>query len=311
MRKEHPAGIIKEEKPYYTTALGGFYLGDATKLLKKLPTESVNLILTSPPYAIHEKKKYKKIGQEEYVDWFMNFADDFWRVLKKDGSLVIDIGGGRKKGQPIRSTYQFELLLTLCKKFYLAQEFYWYNPAKLPTPAEWVTIRRIRVKDAVNFVWWFSKCPYPKADNRGVLQPYSKDMEYLLEKGYKPKERPSGHKISNKFCKRNSGSIPPNLLIIPNTVSRSQYLKRCGEAKINPHPARFPSELPEFFVKFLTEEGDLVLDPFAGSNVTGEVCEKKNRRWLSFEIEEEFVIGSKFRFDNVLDGQGPRELDNF
>lgn len=300
MKKTHPKELIRGEKPYYTTTIGAFYLGDATELLKKMPIESVNLILTSPPYAIHEKKKYKKIDQEKYIDWFMSFANDFWRVLKKNGSLVIDIGGSWKKGQPVRSTYQFELLLKLCEKFYLAQEFYWYNPAKLPTPAEWVNVRRIRVKDAVNCVWWLSKSPYPKANNRRVLQPYSDAMKYLLEKGYKSKERPSGHKISRNFCKRNRGSIPSNLLNIPNTSSNNQYLKKCVKATISPHPARFPTELPEFFIKFLTITGDIVLDPFAGSNVTGEVCENKNRRWLSFEIVEEFAIGSKCRFPKIL-----------
>lgn len=302
MKNKHPKEFVKGEKPYYITPFGAFFLGNATKLLKKLSTKSINLILTSPPYAIHEKKKYEKISQEKYIDWFMGFADGFWRVLKKDGSMVIDMGGSWKKGQPVRSTYQFELLLKLCEKFYLAQEFYWYNPAKLPTPAEWVNVRRIRVKDAVNCVWWLSKCPYPKADNRRVLQPYTNDMEYLLEKGYKPKERPSGHKITNKFCRRNLGSIPPNLLEISNTASKTRYLEKCLKAKINPHPARFPSKLPKFFIEFLTEEGDIVLDPFAGSNVTGEVCEKNNRRWLSFEILKEFAIGSKFRFPKVLNG---------
>lgn len=300
MKRMHPKELIKGEKPYYKTALGASYWGDASKLLRKMPTGSVNLILTSPPYPIHEKKGYKKIGQQEFLDWFMSFADDFWRVLKRNGSLVIDLGGCWKKGQPVRSTYQFELLLRLCKKFYLAQEFYWYSPAKLPTPAEWVNVRRIRVKDAVNCIWWLSKCPYPKADNRRVLRPYSVDMKHLLEKGYKAKQRPSGHKISRNFKNSNPGSIPPNLLIISNNASKSKYLQRCIDAKIDPHPARFPAELPDFFVKFLTTVGDLVLDPFAGSNVTGEVCEYKNRRWLSFEIVKEFAFGSKFRFDKVL-----------
>jgi site-specific DNA-methyltransferase (cytosine-N4-specific) len=83
----------------------------------------------------------------------------------------------------------------LCREFdfHLAQEFFWWNPSKLPTPAEWVNIRRVRVKDAINCIWWLSRTPWPKASNRRVLIPYSDSMEELLKNGYKAKRRPSGH----------------------------------------------------------------------------------------------------------------------
>ncbi|WP_442943840.1 DNA methyltransferase [Nostoc sp.] len=180
--------------------------------------------------------------------------------------------------------------------FFLAQEFYHYNPSRLPTPAEWVTIRRIRVKDSVNTVWWLSKTPNPKADNRKVLKPYSQSMKQLLKNGYKAKIRPSGHDISDKFQKDNQGAIPPNLLEIANTESNSAYLRRCKTAEIRPHPARFPQGFAEFFIKFLTDEDDIVLDPFAGSNTTGFVSETLQRRWISFEINENYVMGSRYRF---------------
>ena len=199
----------------------------------------------------------------------------------------------------MRSIYQYELLVRLCKEvgFFLAQEFYHYNPARLPTPAEWVTIRRIRVKDSVNTVWWLSKTPNPKADNRKVLKPYSQSMKQLLKNGYKAKIRPSGHDISDKFQKDNQGAIPPNLLEIANTESNSTYLRRCKAAEIRPHPARFPQGFAEFFIKFLTDEGDTVLDPFAGSNTSGFVAQTLQRRWISFEINEDYVMGSRYRFN--------------
>ena len=164
----------------------------------------------------------------------------------------------------------------LCRDFgfHLAQEFYWWNPSKLPTPAEWVTVRRIRVKDAINCVWWLSRTPYPKVSNQRVLQPYSDSMKQLLKKGYKPKLRPSGHDISDKFQKDNGGAIPPNLLALANTESNSVYQRYCREHGIKEHPARFPSGLPGFFTRMLTDRGDTVFDPFAGSCVTGEVCER-------------------------------------
>jgi site-specific DNA-methyltransferase (cytosine-N4-specific) len=166
----------------------------------------------------------------------------------------------------------------------------------LPSPAEWVTVRRTRVKDAVDPVWWLSKTPDPKASNWRVLRPYSDSMKKLLENGYKAQLRPSGHDISEHFSKDNQGAIPPNLLSMANTDSNSTYLRECRQRGIKPHPARFPHGLPEFFIRFLTDPGDLVLDPFAGSNVTGEVAERLGRRWLAFELVEEYLEASKFRF---------------
>src|SRR5690606_28107862 len=123
-----------------------------------LEANSIDLIMTSPPFGLVKKKDYGNEDADEYIDWFRKFADGFRRVLKPEGSLVIDIGGSWVQGQPTRSLYHFELLIMLVKEFgfHLAQEFYWWNPSKLPSPAEWVTIRRIRVKDAVNCIWWLS-----------------------------------------------------------------------------------------------------------------------------------------------------------
>lgn len=284
--------------PFFKTDSGAAYLGDAKALLAGMRDECVNLIMTSPPYALHFKKEYGNAAQAEYVDWFLGFAEHFHRVLKDDGSLVIDIGGAWTPGKPIRSLYHFDLLIALCRRigFHLAQEFYWYNPAKLPAPAEWVTVRRIRVKDAVNCIWWLSKTSKPKADNRKVLVDYSPDMLRLLNRGYRPKVRPSGHVITHKFGD-NGGAIPPNILIFGNNDANGQYMSRCQAAGLKPHPARFPVQLPTFFIRFLTDENDLVLDPFAGSNTTGEAAERESRRWLAFESEEAYLRGSVFRFE--------------
>ncbi|MGH7151357.1 MAG: DNA-methyltransferase, partial [Planctomycetota bacterium] len=255
------------------------------------------LILTSPPFALRRKKEYGNVPAAQYEIWFERFIDGFFRVLTPDGSLVIDIGGSWNKGTPTRSLYHFALLLRLTKKFHLAQEFYWYNPARLPSPAEWVTVRRVRVKDAVDPIWWLSKSPFPKADNRRVLKEYSASMRSLLKNGYRPKLRPSGHDISPHFRVDNRGAIPSNLLSIANTESNSYYLTRCREAGIPPHPARFPIGLPSFFIRFLTDPGDTVLDPFAGSNVTGEAAETFGRKWIAFELIEDYLVGSRFRFE--------------
>jgi len=284
--------------PYYTQNLGKADLGDSLQLIKAIQGNSINLILTSPPFALTRQKEYGNESAEKYIEWFLPFAQEFKRVLADNGSFILDLGGAYLRGNPVRSIYQYELLVRLCKElgFFLAQEFYHYNPARLPTPAEWVTIRRIRVKDSVNVVWWLSKTPNPKADNRKVLKPYSQSMKQLLKNGYKAKIRPSGHDISDKFQKDNQGAIPPNLLEIANTESNSAYLRRCKATGIKPHPARFPAKFAEFFIKFLTDEGDIVLDPFAGSNTTGFVAETWQRRWISFELNEDYLQGSLYRF---------------
>lgn len=293
-----PTTTIISFTPYYTQQYGQAYLGNSLEILTNIPDSSINLILTSPPFALTRKKEYGNESAEKYIEWFLPFAYEFKRVLVDNGSFVLDLGGAYLPGNPIRSIYQYELLIRLCKEvgFFLAQELYHYNPARLPTPAEWVTIRRVRVKDSVNIVWWLSKTPNPKADNRKVLKPYSKSMKQLLKNGYKPQIRPSGHDISDKFQKDNQGAIPPNLLEIANTESQSAYLRRCKAAGIKPHPARFPQGFAEFFIKFLTDERDIVLDPFAGSNTTGFVAETLQRRWISCEINEDYLMGSRYRF---------------
>ncbi len=290
-------------EPYYETDLGAAFCGDSRDLLTHVPDATINLIFTSPPFALTRKKEYGNESADEYVEWFLGFAREFKRILRPDGSLVIDLGGAYLPGRPVRALYQYELLIRLCKElgFFLAQEFFHYNPSRLPSPAEWVTVRRIRVKDAVNVVWWLSVSENPKANNRAVLKPYSDSMKQLLKNGYKAKLRPSGHEISEKFSRDNNGAIPPNLLELANTESNSAYLRRCKEAGIKPHPARFPVEFPRFFIDFLTDTGDVVLDPFAGSNTTGQAAEMAGRNWLAFEIDETYLQGSIYRFQEVND----------
>jgi len=292
---------VPDPKLYYTTPLGQAYLGDSLAFLPQVDSGSVDLILTSPPFALKRKKQYGNEDEDKYVDWFMGFAGHLHRILKPEGSFVLDLGGAYMPGFPVRSIYQFELLVRLVKEtgFYLAQEFYHYNPARLPAPAEWVNVRRIRVKDSVNVVWWLSKTQTPKADNRKVLKPYSDSMKSLLKNGYTAKLRPSGHDISDKFSKDNGGAIPANLLELANTDSNSSYQKMCRAAGIPVHPARFPAGFAEFFIKFLSNEGDLVFDPFAGSNTTGLVSETLGRRWIASELSEEYLEGSTFRFDSL------------
>lgn len=293
-------------KPLYKTDLGNAYCADSLEFLPSLRDESVDLVVTSPPYALHFKKEYGNADQHEYVDWFLPFARELKRVLKTDGSFVLNLGGAWTPGAPTRSLYHFRLLLALCDDvgFNLCQEFFWYNPAKMPAPAEWVNVRRVRVKDSVEYIFWLSSSKFPKADNSRVLQAYSKDMERLIKRGIKQTKRPSGHNIKTTFAADKGGSIPPNLIECGNNESNSRYIKESKRQGQKVHPARFPAELPRFFVQFLTEPGDTVLDPFAGSNTTGAVAEQLSRRWISIEKDRVYATDSELRF------QSPEKADD-
>jgi site-specific DNA-methyltransferase (cytosine-N4-specific) len=285
----------------YRTEWGKVVVGDAKIVLNQLPAESIDLVVTSPPFALLRQKSYGNMEQYAYVDWLVSFGPLVKRVLKTSGSFVLDLGGAYQRGKPVRSLHNFRVLLQLCDQhgFHLAEEFFWHNPSKLPSPIEWVNKRKVRAKDSVNTVWWLSKSENPKADISKVLAPYSKRMLKLLEapeKFYTPKDRPSGHDISAAFGKNNGGAIPSNLLQYPNTESNSAYIRLCKEFEFDAHPARFPKALPGFFIKFLTEPGDVVLDIFCGSNTTGEAAEELARRWIGIELSREYAITSAFRF---------------
>jgi DNA modification methylase len=307
--RKHPESLVPNHIPFYQTSSGAAYLVDSSIALRDIPDNSINLVFTSPPYALQFKKEYGNVSKADYVEWFLPFAREIHRVLKEDGSFVLNIGGSWNPGSPTRSLYHYKLLLALVEDlgFHLAQECYWYNPAKMPVPAEWVTVRRVRIKDSVEHVWWLSKTPFPKANNRNVLRPYSSDMLRLAKKGVKATVRPSGHNITSSFDKLESGgSIPANvledqlaneMLIAGNNAANDSYTKRCKDSGIKIHPARFPSVLPDFFIRLLTEEGDVVIDPFAGSNTLGAVAERLGRRWIAMELMEEYLEASKFRFE--------------
>ncbi|HEY6352313.1 MAG TPA: site-specific DNA-methyltransferase [Candidatus Angelobacter sp.] len=323
--RSHPSNLL--QKPaYFKGEYGAAYLCDSLDLLRSLPTSAVNLLVTSPPYALHFKKEYGNKNKHEYVEWFLPFAREIHRVLADDGSFVLNIGGSYNAGTPTRSIYHFKLLLALVEDvgFHLAQECFWYNPAKMPVPAEWVTVRRIRIRDSVEYVWWLSKTPWPKASNLAVLKEYSEDMIRLNKNGVRGAIRPSGHVIRNSFDKIDAGGaipanvteapleeIPESMLKLGNNAANDFYTKRCKEAGIKIHPARFPSVLPKFFIKLVTDPNDLVVDPFAGSNTTGAVAESLKRRWIAGEAVEEYLKASVFRFEEAEEQQDFRQVKLF
>lgn len=305
------------------TELGEYHIGDSLELLKSdlgyQLKGKVNLILTSPPYLLNRKKKYGNHTEEEYLEWFVSMAPIFSKLLTDDGSVVIELGNSWEPNRPIQSLLPLESLLGFVKNknanFRLCQQFTCYNPSRLPSPAPWVTQKRIRTTDSYTNIWWMAKSDYPKADNSKVLRPYSKSQKQLQKRGtYNSGLRPSEHNISESgFLKDNGGSIAhnffeleamdskrevrlPNSFAFSNTSSNDFYHRKCREQNLNPHPARMPMGLASFFINLLTEEHDLVLDPFGGSNTTGYTSEKLNRKWISIEAKEEYLAHSEIRF---------------
>lgn len=308
----------------HQTAAGEYWCGDSGVLLGGELGERLRgkaqLILTSPPFPLNNKKSYGNLQGQAYLEWFAGLAPLWADLLTDDGSIVVELGNAWEPGRPVQSLLNLEALLAFVKAegagLRLCQQFVCYNPARLPSPAQWVTVGRERVTDSYTHVWWMAKSDHPKADNRRVLRPYSRSMKRLLgRRAYNAGRRPSEHVISEtSFLTDHGGSIAhnffevdpmddgrevrlPNAFSMANTQSNDRFMRKCRERGIEPHPARMPEGLVAFFVEFLTEAGDLVLDPFAGSNTTGWMAETLQRRWVAIDAKAEYAEQSKIRFE--------------
>lgn len=297
----HDAG---ESLLAYTTDLGAMYRGKLEAFLRTHEGRDiagqVQLVFTSPPFPLNRKKRYGNETGEKYVEWLGSFAGPLKELLTPTGSVVLELGNAWEPGQPVMSTLALKALLGFLEggDLHLCQQFVCHNPARLPTPAQWVNVERIRVKDSYTHVWWMAPSRRPKANNRRVLKTYSDAMQKLLATGrYNAGKRHSQHDIGEtSFLANNGGAIPSNVLTFSNTRSTDAYRAFCVSNDLPVHPARMAPELADFFVRFLTDEGDLVFDPFAGSNTTGAAAEQLGRRWIATEPDTDYVEGSRGRF---------------
>ncbi|WP_084799724.1 site-specific DNA-methyltransferase [Bradyrhizobium sp. Ai1a-2] len=305
-------------KVAYRTKLGRMHVGKIEDVLD-VPSVSalrgqVNLIFTSPPFPLVSKKRYGNETGATYLKWLEALAPRLCDLLARDGSIVMEIGNSWEPGVPVMSTLGLEALLAFKKaaNLHLSQQIICHNPARLPSPAQWVNVNRERLKDSFTHVWWMSKTEHPKADNRRVLLPYSSHMKGLLKsQKYNSGTRPSGHVISKSgFLKNHGGAIAPNvieadesagqlpsaLMKFSGTSSDAKYQQYCAKLGLEAHPARMQMGLATFFIEFLTQPGDTVFDPFGGSNTTGFAAESLKRQWVSVEAREDYARGSRGRF---------------
>lgn len=305
----------------YTTSRGHLYTGDVLETLRKVKDfekfrGKVNLIFTSPPFPLVKEKAYGNLKGEEYMNWMVEVSKELAGFLTEDGSMVIEIGNAWNPGEPTLSTVPMETLLRIKKEtgLHLCQEIICHNPSRLPSPVQWVNIERSRLKDSYTRLWWFSKSVRPKANNLRVLKEYSDQMKGIIEKKkYNAGKRPSGYSIgSTSFLKDNGGSISASFisesdqfifqdvlnasLIFSNSATEKKYRDYCISKNIKVHPARMSPKLVDFFIHFLTDEGDTVLDPFAGSNTTGWRSEINQRNWIGIERDRSYAIASQSRF---------------
>lgn len=327
-----PTWIAKHEglTVEYSTPFGAALVGKSEDVLDgpagKALRGQLQLVFSSPPFPLNRKKKYGNLEGRKFKKWLCGYAETLTNLLTPDGSIVIEMGNAWMPRLPVMSTLAIETLLAFRRaaNLYLVQEFIWYNPARLPTPAQWVTVNRMRVKDAFTRIWWLSPTAFPKADNRRVLAPYSGSMRTLIEtQKYNAGKRPSEHVINaTSFLPDNGGAIPPNVLTVENdeaerasnllvganTSANDPYHRFCRTRGLAPHPARMPVGLAKFFINLCTEEGDLVCDPFAGSNTTGAAAEELKRRWVTIEADSSYAAGGRGRFPELAAVVPPKEL---
>ena len=296
MTQKTSAELVQNLAPTstYHTNFGALFQGKFEQVIRPVHLDClagrVNLIFTSPPFVLNRKKRYDNEQGEEYVRWLSSYAEVFRELLSENGSLVIELGNAWEPGQPTMLTLPLEALLEMKKSggFYLCQQFVAQNPARLPSPVQWVNVKRTRVTDSFTHIWWLSKTPNPKADNRKVLRPYSDAMKRLLERQrYNHGKRPGEGYIGEKsFLKNNNGSIPHNAIVvnsdeeakglseedllwdqvesivswlygsssmmeISNTSSTDPYLRYCRAENIPLHPARYEYYDPQILHKLL------------------------------------------------------------
>ena len=251
------------------------YLGDCAKILKKIPDNSVDLIITSPPYADQRKKTYGGIHPDQYVKWFLPISKELLRVLKPTGTFILNIKEKVVDGE--RSTYVMELILAMRKQGWLwTEEFIWHK--KNSYPGKWPN----RFRDSWERLLQFNKDKKFNMYQEEVMVPMGEWAKSRLKNLSETDTVRDDSKVGSGFGKN-----------ISNWLNREKayptnVLHLATECNNKNHSAAFPEELPEWFIKLFTREEDMVLDPFMGSGTTLYVANKMQRNSIGIEIMPEY-----------------------
>lgn len=292
--------------------MGKFICGECLDEMKKMPDESIDFIFTSPPYA-DQIKDYGstsvRIKPNQFDNWFLPRAVEMHRILKKNGSFVLNIND--KLDGKYQSTFVFKLVVMLVEQvgFHLVRDYIWYNPATPPNVFSRGNMGR--TKKSHEYCLWFSKSEDWVFNMDAIRKPYSDRMiDFFQAKprgGRDSNSRPSRHSfdLSHKW-KDLGGADPGSVISISNTSSNDTFHRLCKQFGIV-HPARFPEALVEFFIKAGTNEGAVVLDPFSGSGTTAIVATKLNRDFQCIEINPDFCKMAEKWYDVEFNGEAVYE----
>lgn len=249
--------------------------GDCLSILKTMPDESIDLIFTSPPYADNRKKTYQGIATKHYVDWFLPISSELKRVLKPEGSFVLNIKERAEEGE--RQTYVLELILSMRKQGWLwTEEYIWHK--KNCYPGKWPN----RFRDAWERCLHFTKQKRFQMYQDAVMVPMGDWAEKRLSRLSETDKIRDESRVGSGFGKNVSNWVGKEFVYPTNVLHFGTECSNRG------HSASFPLILPEWFIKLLSKEGDIVLDPFMGSGTTALASINLKRHYLGIELKEDY-----------------------
>lgn len=251
------------------------YLGDSKNELKKIPNNSIDLIVTSPPYADQRKNTYGGINTDKYVEWFLPISEQLLRVLKPTGTFILNIKEKVVEGE--RSTYVMELIIAMRKQGWLwTEEFIWHK--KNSYPGKWPN----RFRDSWERLIQFNKEKHFNMYQEEVMVPMGDWAKARLKKLSETDKMRDNSKVGSGFGKNISNWLDRDKAYPTNVL---HLATECNNKK---HSAAFPEELPEWFIKLFTKEHDTILDPFMGSGTTLSVANRMRRNSIGIEIIPEY-----------------------